>query len=255
MKTFRKSSLISSVALLLVAIVALSGATFAWFSSNPNATATGVKTSATAASGLLITTDATDADSWTNAVTLYEGENAKSLTPVSTNFDVPSAPAWFTATAASANSYEADDNGFTAVGDTTAYVDSYTIYAKTQDGVSKDLYVTAAIAETVGKFGRVAIVSGNTVLYYKDGVAVTEGVATDTETWAPINKDGAEATTLGFTATSSIANAKIGTIPENGTLAISIYVWNEGQDPGCTTNTSTEALTANFTFSLNNTTN
>ena len=54
MKTFRKSSLISSIALLLVAIVALSGATFAWFSTNNTATAGQLDMTATAASGLFI---------------------------------------------------------------------------------------------------------------------------------------------------------------------------------------------------------
>ena len=241
MKTFRKSSLISSIALLLVAIVALGGATFAWFSSNPTATASGISTSAKAASGLLITTDNTDETSWTNALTLYEGE-AKSLTPVSSNFENLGAPAWYTANAETAANFDANEETITPVTDTNGYVDKYTVYAKTQDGTEAPLYISAAINETAGNFGRVAIVCDGTIVYYKNDT---------TEAWAPLDKDGNVAETKGFTETSSIASAEIGTIPADGTLAITIYVWNEGQDPGCTTNTSVEALTANFSFSLN----
>ena len=53
---FRKRALLSSVAMLLVALVALGSATFAWFTSNPNANALGLNMKATAAKGLVIIT-------------------------------------------------------------------------------------------------------------------------------------------------------------------------------------------------------
>lgn len=52
----RKRALISSVAMLLVAMIALGTATFAWFTSNPNASASGLKMKATASKGLVIRT-------------------------------------------------------------------------------------------------------------------------------------------------------------------------------------------------------
>lgn len=55
--TFRKKALLSSVAMLLVALVALGSATFAWFTANPNADASGLALKTTAASGLVIRTD------------------------------------------------------------------------------------------------------------------------------------------------------------------------------------------------------
>ncbi|MBQ6626228.1 MAG: hypothetical protein IIX27_02935 [Ruminococcus sp.] len=55
--TFRKKALLSSVAMLLVALVALGSATFAWFAANPNAEASGLNLKTTAASGLVIKTD------------------------------------------------------------------------------------------------------------------------------------------------------------------------------------------------------
>ncbi|MEE3492247.1 hypothetical protein [Ruminococcus sp.] len=54
---FRKRALLSSVAMLLVAILALGSATFAWFASNPNANAKGVNLKTNAGSGLVILTD------------------------------------------------------------------------------------------------------------------------------------------------------------------------------------------------------
>ena len=54
--TTRKKMLLSSVAMLLVAMVALGSATFAWFTTNPNATASGLQMKATAAKGLVIKT-------------------------------------------------------------------------------------------------------------------------------------------------------------------------------------------------------
>ena len=52
--TFRKKALLSSVAMLLVALVALGSATFAWFTQNPTVTANGLSLKATAAAGLQI---------------------------------------------------------------------------------------------------------------------------------------------------------------------------------------------------------
>lgn len=53
----RKRALISSVAMLLVAMIALGTATFAWFTSDPTAKATGLKMKTTAATGLVIMTE------------------------------------------------------------------------------------------------------------------------------------------------------------------------------------------------------
>lgn len=63
----RKRALISSVAMLLVAMIALGTATFAWFTSNPNATASGLTLKATASKGLVIQTAShakVNADFW-----------------------------------------------------------------------------------------------------------------------------------------------------------------------------------------------
>ena len=99
--TFRKSSLISSVALLLVAIVALSGATFAWFTTGTTTQATGVKLTAQSVSGLYIIED--DASTlpgedagWPGPIQFSGAE--LTLNPVSGDFSNPGAPKFVTTT-------------------------------------------------------------------------------------------------------------------------------------------------------------
>lgn len=87
--TFRKKALLSSVAMLLVALVALGSATFAWFSSNKTVTADGMSVKAAAAKGLVINKDNQAEAGWKNAVTFTqpdaEGKSREQvvLTPVS----------------------------------------------------------------------------------------------------------------------------------------------------------------------------
>lgn len=69
--TFRKKALLSSVAMLLVALVALGSATFAWFSSNKTVTADGMNVTSAAAQGLVISNDF--GSSWHNSVKFLQG--------------------------------------------------------------------------------------------------------------------------------------------------------------------------------------
>ena len=67
---FRKRALLSSVAMLLVALVALGSATFAWFSADPNAHTKGLSLKATASTGLLIQSDTEKSYIQTNSSTM-----------------------------------------------------------------------------------------------------------------------------------------------------------------------------------------
>jgi len=81
--TSRKRLLISSVAMLLVAMLALGTATFAWFTSNPNANAEGLRLKTTASAGLVVRTDS-DAV-WSHEADFYKNQptGAFNLTPAS----------------------------------------------------------------------------------------------------------------------------------------------------------------------------
>ena len=58
---FRKRALLSAVAMLLVALVALGSATFAWFVANPSVTAKGISMTTSASSGLLVRSESVSA--------------------------------------------------------------------------------------------------------------------------------------------------------------------------------------------------
>lgn len=77
----RRRVLISSLAMLLVALVALSTATYAWFTSDPTANASGLKVKATAATGLVIKS-ATEGQ-WTHSATLNKDGNDYAADPLS----------------------------------------------------------------------------------------------------------------------------------------------------------------------------
>lgn len=92
----RKRALISSVAMLLVAMIALGTATFAWFTSNPNATATGLQLKATAAKGLVIQTESRNAvqptfwghDDFLNLNATKNGSKTDPIALSATSFDL-----------------------------------------------------------------------------------------------------------------------------------------------------------------------
>ena len=80
----RRRVLISSMCMLLVALVALSTATFAWFSSNKQVTASGMTVKAAAAQGLVISDDNWQTQGNTSTFTTI---GTYTLTPVSVGYD------------------------------------------------------------------------------------------------------------------------------------------------------------------------
>jgi hypothetical protein len=55
--SFRKKALLSSVAMMLVALIALGSATFAWFATTPNASANGLNMTTSASTGIKVLSD------------------------------------------------------------------------------------------------------------------------------------------------------------------------------------------------------
>ena len=66
---FRRRALLSSVAMLLVALVALGSATFAWFTENPVVTASGISAKGEVSQGLEIWT--TSQNSYTKKTAVF----------------------------------------------------------------------------------------------------------------------------------------------------------------------------------------
>ena len=89
---FRKRALLSSVAMLLVALVALGSATFAWFVANPTATASGLVMSTNASPGIVVasTSVLALAEQGDDVVTAYKAQTYLNATGT---FDSPTAAA------------------------------------------------------------------------------------------------------------------------------------------------------------------
>lgn len=197
--TTRKKMLLSSVAMLLVAMLALGSATFAWFAANPKAKANGIKMRTTASTGLVIRTE-TDSF-WSHDATLRStGDSTSSakaptnstafnLTPVSQNQSTPSS--FVTYDAALASAYDADATK--DPGTATAGTDYYTekIYCRLSDGSNtteggtKKVYltgvtITAAAGATMQNAIKVAVVGPNGILgtYQISGQSGNHGTIT-----------------------------------------------------------------------------
>lgn len=246
----RKRALISSVAMLMVAILALGTATYAWFSAKDTATATGISMKASAASGLLVSLTGNEG-TWGDSVVLYDataddGDGGQVgpviLNPASCAFDGASltAPTFYKAIADSPNSYEATT--FTAVtaGEAKDYYAKYDFYAKTADGSTKELKISTTSLFDDGGYGRIAIVTGTSIkLYYK--AAGDAGIF-------PISDDGTVADAYPITPVSTISSISLGNISTS--TQFSIFVWNEGQDAECKSTNGEKAMTADFSLTV-----
>lgn len=81
-KNMRKKALLSSVAMLLVAVVALSGATYAWFTANTDATVSPIQLSTERQSSLVLSSNSLSDENPTFTSSLNVNWN-QTLTPVS----------------------------------------------------------------------------------------------------------------------------------------------------------------------------
>ncbi len=157
---FRKRALLSSVAMLLVALVALGSATFAWFTANPEANATGIKYSTTTGTGLLAKA-ATDTNGYSHNTGLWGGAQATlpsfSLQPASIDAaaDV-SVTKFYTADADEDNSYKS-----------TGTITSHNIAAVTDATGTKptDFYAEKVYLKTTGGDSSTGTLHGIKVTY------------------------------------------------------------------------------------------
>ncbi len=247
MKNTRKKMLLSSIAMLLVALIALGSATFAWFTANPNASATGISMKTTAAAGLVIRTE-TD-DRWSHGATLRADSTNKDIslatpfnaTPVSQ--DQASPANFWTVIANTAGAYGAKngENMTAAVAGTDFYAEK--IYCRLSDGsdatanASKKVYlkgvtITAASGATMQNCMRVAIAGPNGLI---GTYALSTAGANGTLTTAG-QTSGSFNPALAATSTSLDEDTGLTALSATGsdlTKYITVYVYLDGQDSDC----------------------
>lgn len=233
--TSRKRLLISSVAMLLVAMLALGTATFAWFTQNTQATADQLSVKTIKASELQLSKTTGE---WGDQIHYdYVGKVLKPASSVDgTN--------WFTAIAANKGSYEAADTDATDISsnlDGYVFKEQLNVRNNGKAAVEK-VKIKFKLRETEaanGKYVRLALVPADkrgadaavTPADFKAGVFAS---AADT---ADALKDAAKTTETVTAKSGAEGEVEVGTLTAKGEAGsakyYNLYVWFEGQDEDC----------------------
>lgn len=244
--TFRKKALLSSIAMLLVAFVALGSATFAWFTQNPTVNADGLSLKATAAAGLQILSDTekTLGEDYDVATTIKASAidttdpNGVTLgTPVSLDCDVTDAVTFRTTQAALETNYAKAG---------TAGISTHTA------GYSEVLWLRSSLDNdeviNVGK-ASVSITQATstnnshaTKLYNAIRVTLVDEDGVVIGTWSP---DGVANKYLTATSVSDVDYTKAYKtsveadmdmeVSYDDNSFVTMYVWLDGEDDACCT--------------------
>lgn len=238
--TSRKRLLISSVAMLLVAMLALGTATFAWFTTSTNPYADNFSARTTKQSTLLLSDSSRTG--WTSHLDYNEGN--KTMYPASGN-----GTSWVKGTASNSLTGVIDQNTLQAVAPSPAqgvipadYLFAQELNLKnngTADikDVSIDFYLNTSDNKDAAEYARVALVPiDGTKVTADDYVALGNNVySTTTKTYNPIIKtDGTEGTQIS-TKTTFHVDVTTGdeVMKPDEVRYYKLYVWFEGQDENC----------------------
>ena len=245
---FRKRALLSSVAMLLVALVALGSATFAWFSADPNAHTSSLTLKATSSTGLLIQGEkerSIDTNWWTHTAVLNAVEKAAGGTSMIAGQSLPiGAASQDASTGTNKGIYRVDaaadgasaadtDKAVTAAGTGDMYQEN--LYLKVTGAESANVQLTSVNATTVGtttlaKAIRIAVLkSDGTVLgIWKPSGARDNTYLTGTAakfSSAVVSDSAYEGKVFGSAQTIGL-----GTIGNNGNDYVTVRVFLDGQD-------------------------
>ena len=249
----RRRVLISSVAMLLVAMLALGTATFAWFTSSTSATASGITVRTSKTSSLEIS-DSTRA--YGNDFT-YQG--VKSIMLPASSID---GNHWFYAAADDKASFESTGTVSAVTRDGTSNVwDNTYVYAEqlnilnaaeangmavndiqiTISNLTND-YVRIAVVPVGSKAPALDVPNGTDFKAYVYDNGSNNSSLTNTRTYYPVSAAGAFQTTTtispkaatsgSYTITSTEVPA-LASLAAQGEIHFNIYVWFEGQDSQC----------------------
>lgn len=246
--TFRKKALLSSVAMLLVALVALGSATFAWFTQNKTVTAEGLVLNATTSAGLQILSGSVEKNGgdWDTKTILNATKNGDDIiadkTPVTLgeplSLDQQSATSkFYTTLAAVESSHERGDAAITQVTTFTgiAYEEDIKVRSSidTEEGVVvKDVAVTIDNTGVTGSALSPAV--RVTILDAANNVIGTWGLA------KPANDYISEGAVVTNTAAwekgyESAAAATLNKTVKYEGYSYKMIVWLDGEDESCYT--------------------
>lgn len=238
--TSRKRLLISSVAMLLVAMLALGTATFAWFTTSTNPYADKFSAKTTKQSTLLLSDNTRSG--WTSH--LEYGVANKTMYPASGN-----GTSWVKGTASNSLTGAIDKNTLQAVAPSAAAGVNKSDYLFAQElnlknngtaditNVAIDFYLNTDSNNASADYARVALVPiDGTQVGADDYVALGNNVySTAAKTYKPIiNTNGTEGAQISTKATFHVdVTTGDEVMKPDEVRYYKLYVWFEGQDENC----------------------
>ena len=246
MKNTRKKLLVSSVAALLVSAMALSTATFAWFTSSTTTTANGLNVKTIQSSELVISKSDKN---W--GQTINYNQSGTVLRPASSDSGSDS---WFTATAAAKGSYAKDGDFKSVANELGAYVYKEQLNIANKGSAAVDS-VKIKITNFNNNYGRIALVpadaNGNETGTFANCIYDTEGedyeAAKSTTATTKISPSTDTEIIVG-TLDGKAEGADLG-----GAKYYNLYVWFEGQDTDCYDTNAGQSI-GDITFTISGTT-
>lgn len=234
MKHTKKGAILSAVSMLVVSAIALSSATFAWFSSGNAVGVDQIQASVSNSDGSILISATGVGDTWKTQLLLSD------LTAVASN-SLPNALVPVSATLDEQQFIGGSitDATFKASGLTTAGFVKYTVYIKAT--ATTNVNITPTFGSSVA-FCYGGVVQGTNSLllnanagrsYYPIDNAALEAVDSNTNDIM----DPSEVT-AGDLGTAQVATQATGNIALNSMVVeqvypITVYVWAEGQDQSC----------------------
>lgn len=271
--TSRKRLLISSVAMLLVAMLALGTATFAWFTTDTITQATGISVQTSKKSLLLVSSRTSD---WTDNLNYKFGtDTAKKLLQPASSYDGEN---WYKAQADNGLSGAAKNGEkITGVGTTDAEGNVFCNMLNVKNTGAEpaaNVTITATINETPVSSGRnylrVALVPSNCTADNGRGTATVVNAekfrdniySAAADAAKPVeyvgkgvaDKKGAiKAADLDVQTKGNSISVNAGTLKQNEAKYYMLIVWFEGQDEDCQdTYAGNEMPNINFTITADN---
>ena len=273
MKNSKSKVLMTSVIMLVVAVMALTTATYAWFISADSASVSEITMQAASASGIRFSADGTN---WKNYLVVGEASDnatpdiaitipSDGYNPTSTNADLSSGAFSFYY----AHSYE---DGFVVVEeDAENFIHlEFSIRLDGDSAATRYLWLTSDSAITtdgsLDSILRVAFVYGTTVKVwqpnqtdadsYKPLVAEKGRVQLDANsriTDTDVIGEGAAIGSdhlVGEAANKCVFDFGTGSEETSVVYEVEIYIWLEGQDKDCTNAVASQEIVANLIFTF-----
>lgn len=252
MKTTKRSKmLLSSIAMLLVALVALGSASFAWYVSNSYVTASKTEAAASTADGLVIRK--TTSDTWAQSITYTSAGHGQQYAPMALDYSAT--------TTGTMNGMQAAKGQTESIGTYTEAGTALTTWAAIQGACAYDDFYVATTKGGATQNVKLTM-SGSTiagtyinVLVFVDGTLVGSVNSTDAASATGRKSDGTAGGTLTFTglgnqtATFAVsANASAAGVAQNGSH-VEVIAFPDGENAACTTNTAKiDAFEVTFRF-------